>query len=135
MSDSNGPAPVPGVRTLASPLSAHETVERLKEVIAERGLKLFALIDHSGGAREAGLAMNESKLLIFGHPRGGTPLMVAAPLAALDLPLKALVWADEAGAVWVSYYETGELGLRHHVPNDLLAPLHVIDAVVSSAVS
>ena len=135
MSDSNGPARVPGVRTLASPLSAHDTVERLKEVIAERGLSLFALIDHSGGAHEVGLEMNESKLRIFGHPRGGTPLMVAAPLAALDLPLKALVWADDAAAVWVSYYETGELGLRHHVSNELLAPLHVIDEVVSSALA
>lgn len=133
MNDSSGPTA--GVRTLASPLCAHDTVERLKEVVAERGLTLFAVIDHSGGAHEAGLEMNESKLLIFGHPRGGTPLMVAAPLAALDLPLKALVWEDDAGAVWVSYYETGELGLRHHVPNELLAPLHVIDAVVSSAVS
>ena len=100
--DAQPPASVPGVVTKASPRSLTETVERLQAVIRARGLMMFALIDHSGEAERAGLAMPPTKLLVFGSPKGGTPLMLASPLLALDLPLKALVWQDAVDHVWVS---------------------------------
>jgi uncharacterized protein (DUF302 family) len=88
-----------GIVTIASPYpSVSETLERLRKVVRESGLEEFALIDHGGAAERAGLKMQEAKLLVFGSPRAGTPLMVASPLLALDLPLKVLVWRDRAGA-------------------------------------
>jgi uncharacterized protein (DUF302 family) len=128
-------APVSGVRTLPSPVPFDATVERLTGVIERFGLRLFAVIDHGGGAREFGLEMNDAKVLIFGHPLGGTPVMVAAPLAALDLPLRVLVWADGRGLVQVSHHENASLGDRYGVPADLLAPLSMIDAVVAEALA
>ena len=125
-----------GVRTLSSPFTFDDTVERLTQVIARLGLTLFAEIDHAGGARAVGLEMDDAKVLIFGHPRGGTPVMVAAPLAALDLPLRVLVWTDEQGSVHVSRHEAAELGRTYRVPDDLLAPLAMVsDAVVTQALS
>lgn len=123
------------MRTAASPFPFAETVERLAGAVEQRAMTLFAIVDHAAGARRAGLEMNDATLLVFGSPRGGTPVMVAAPLAALDLPLRALVWADDAGAVWVSYQDIAEFGRRHAVPEHLLAPLAGVDGLVRAALA
>src|SRR5271167_4601384 len=92
-----------GLLQVASPYAVDETVNRLQSVLAQRGVQVFALIDHSGEAEKVGLKMRPTKLLIFGNPKGGTPVMVAAPTLAIDLPLKVLVSEDETGKVWVTY--------------------------------
>ena len=132
--DAQSPASVPGVVTKASPRSLTETVERLQAVIRARGLMMFALIDHSGEAERAGLAMPPTKLLIFGSPKGGTPLMLASPLLALDLPLKALVWQDAADQVWVSYYSPAYLAERYAIPSTLVGNIAGLDAIIEEAV-
>jgi uncharacterized protein (DUF302 family) len=122
-----------GVVSKASPWSVAETVSRLEAVVAARGLKLFALIDHSGEASAAGLELRETKVVIFGSPQAGTPVMVAAPLAALDLPLKVLVWADGAQTK-VSYTAPAALGARYRLGEELTARLAGIDAVTDAAI-
>jgi uncharacterized protein (DUF302 family) len=112
--------PANGMMHLASKLSATETVERLESVFCGKGMTIFALIDHSGEAAKAGLRMNFAQVMLFGNPKAGTPLMVAAPTLALDLPLKALIWEDGAGKVWVSYNTPEYLQERHTVPKELL---------------
>ena len=92
-----------GIVHLPSPYSAAETLARLEDIVRRRGLSILARIDHSDDAAKAGLAMRPSHLLIFGNPKAGTPVMVASPTAALDLPLKGLVWQDDGGDVWLSY--------------------------------
>jgi uncharacterized protein (DUF302 family) len=104
-------------------------VERLQRLIDEKGLVLFAVIDHSGEAMRAGLEMRDTKLVVFGSPTAGTPVMIAAPLAALDLPLKLLVWEDADGAVWVSYNSPAYLAERHHLGAELRARLEPITAI------
>jgi uncharacterized protein (DUF302 family) len=91
-------------------------LERLRAVVKETGMIVFALVDHSGEAAKAGLAMPDTKLLIFGNPAGGTPIMLAAPLAALDLPPKVLVWENPAGGSFVSYVDPAYLRARHRSP-------------------
>lgn len=123
-----------GVVTKLSPWSVADTVARLGAVVAARGIKLFAVIDHSGEARANGLELRDAKLLIFGSAAAGTPVMVAEPLAALDLPLRVLVWADGL-ATKVSYVSPGELVARYGVPEELVAALSIgIDAVVAAAI-
>jgi uncharacterized protein (DUF302 family) len=120
-----------GIVTKVSPYSSvSETLERLRETVHEKGLEEFALIDHGGAAEQAGLKMQEAKLLVFGSPRAGTPLMVASPLLALDLPLKVLVWCNRDGEVLVSYNATSYLARRHNVPEDLIGNIAGIDALV-----
>src|ERR1700745_2724272 len=92
-----------GINSTSSNHSVDETVERLKAILASKGITLFALVDHSGEAEKVGMKMPPTKLLIFGSPKAGTPLMLAAPSVALDLPLKILVWEDKAGKVQLSY--------------------------------
>src|ERR1700689_463826 len=92
-----------GIIDVPSPYSVPETLMRLRSILKEKGVTVFALICHSGEAGKAGLSMRPTQLLIFGSPKGGTPLMVAAPRLAIDLPLKALAWRDEKGQVWLSY--------------------------------
>jgi uncharacterized protein (DUF302 family) len=118
-----------GVVTKASPRSVAATVERLQRLIDDKGLVLFAVIDHSGEARRAGLEMRDTKLVIFGSPTAGTPVMTAAHLAALDLPLKLLVWEDADLGVWVSYNSPAYLAERHHLGADLRARVEPIDAI------
>lgn len=98
-----------GIVTRASKLAVAQTLDRLQALLQARGLTIFARIDHAGGAAQVGLVMPPSELLIFGSPRGGTPIMVAAPTAALDLPFKALAWQDAQGAVWLSYNDPAYL--------------------------
>jgi uncharacterized protein (DUF302 family) len=124
-----------GIVTKASPYIVEETVDRLKAALASKGLTLFALIDHSGEAERAGLTMQPAKLLLFGSPRAGTPLMVASPLLALDLPLKALVWQDAGGRVLVSYNSTAYLAARHAIPSELLPNIAGIDPLIDGVVA
>ncbi|MFZ0293248.1 MAG: DUF302 domain-containing protein [Candidatus Sulfotelmatobacter sp.] len=123
-----------GLTRVASPRSVEETVERLQSILKERNLQVFALIDHSGEAEKVGLKMRPTKLLIFGSPRGGTPVMVAAPSTAIDLPLKALISEDESGKVWITYNTPEYLQQRHDVPADLLKNISGAGALVAKAV-
>lgn len=118
-----GTVPVDGIVNIPSPLSVTGTVERLCGLIAEAGATLFAVIDQSAEAERAGLPLRETTLLIFGNPAAGTPVMAAVPLAALDLPLKILVWKDDAGAVWMTYLDAAWLAARYGLAGDLATPL------------
>jgi uncharacterized protein (DUF302 family) len=122
-----------GIVTLASPVSVAETLARLKAAIDAHGLTLFASIDHHGEAERAGLTMQEAHVVIFGSPRAGTPLMVASPLIALELPLRALVWQDQAGQVWVSYTDSVYLAERYGVPGDLAKNIAGIGPLIQGA--
>ena len=122
-----------GIVSKASSYSVPETLDRLENVIRAKGISIFTVIDHSGEAERVGLKMQEAKLLIFGSPKSGTPLMLASPLVALDLPLKALVWQDNDGRVWVSYNSVSYLANRHNLPRDLIKNIAGIDALTDSA--
>jgi uncharacterized protein (DUF302 family) len=126
--------PPEGIVTKSSRFSVEETLTRLEAAIRERGLTLFAHIDHSGEARRVGLAMWPAHVLIFGSPQAGTPLIVAVPLLALDLPLKVLVWQDGAGKVWASYYTPLYLASHYGISNALIRNIAGIEAVVESAI-
>ena len=124
-----------GISTIASSGSVAETMQKLQDILKAKGVKLFAVIDHSGEAEKAGMQMPPTKLLIFGNPKAGTPIMLAAPRAALDLPLKALVWEDAAGKVWISYNSPAYLQARHHLPDELLVNIAVLDSLAKAAAS
>jgi len=123
-----------GLLQVASKYSVEETVKRLESVLAEGGVQVFALIDHSGEAGKVGMKMRPTKLLIFGNPKGGTPLMIAAPSLAIDLPLKALVSEDENGGVWITYNTPEYLQQRHGVPPDLIKNIAVVGTLLAKAV-
>ena len=122
-----------GIVSLPSQHSVEATVEKLKGILNAKGVMLFALVDHSGEAAKAGLTMPNTKLLIFGSPNAGTPVMLAAPSVALDLPLKILVWEDATGKAWLSYNSPVYLQERHRVPDDLLKTLAVVETLAASA--
>jgi uncharacterized protein (DUF302 family) len=122
-----------GVVTKTSPRSVSEIVARLETLAEAKGLKLFAVIDHSGEAEQAGLALRETKVVIFGSPQAGTPVMQAAPLAALDLPLKVLVWSDE-GHTRIAYTAPQALGARYGLSDELAARLEGIDGLTDALV-
>jgi uncharacterized protein (DUF302 family) len=123
-----------GVVTKLSPWSAADTVSRLLAAAAARGMKVFAVIDHSGEAKAAGLELRDTKVVIFGSPKAGTPVMTAAPLAALDLPLKVLVW-DDGGQIKVSYAAPGTLAARYGLSEELASRLAGIDALTDAVIS
>ncbi len=123
-----------GIIDVRSRCSVPETLTRLQSILREKGMTVFALVDHSGEAEKAGLTMRPTQLLIFGSPKGGTPLMVAAPSLAIDLPLKALAWQDEQGQVWLSYNSPEYLQERHGFPAELLKNIAGIAALVQKAV-
>jgi uncharacterized protein (DUF302 family) len=125
---------VPGFVQVESKSSVDETIERLTAAFSAKGLQLFALVDHSGEAAKVGLKMRPTKLLIFGSPKGGTPLMVAAPSLAIDLPLKALVWEDDRGKVWLAYNSPEYLQQRHGVPADLIKNIAGVGVMLQKAV-
>ncbi len=124
---------IEGIITKLSSSSVEETVERLKQAILSHNLTIFAHINHSEEARKIGLTMQEAQVLIFGNPKGGTPLMIASPLLALDLPLKVLVWQSSDGSVWVSYNSVAYLAVRYSIPQELTSNIAGIDGVVDSA--
>ena len=125
--------PESGILRTASNHSVDETVARLQSILQAKGVKLFTIVDHSGEAASAGLKMPNTKLLIFGNPKAGTPLMLASPSSALDLPLKILVAEDAAGKVWISYNAPAYLQTRHHFPPDLLPNIAVIEVLAAKA--
>jgi uncharacterized protein (DUF302 family) len=122
-----------GIQTLVSHHSVDETVTRLQTLLQQKGIKLFCLVDHSGEAEAAGLAMRPTKLLIFGNPKAGTPLMLAAPSTALDLPLKVLVAQTEAGDTLLSWNDPTWLQQRHGFPQELAANLAAAHALAQAA--
>ncbi len=122
-----------GVVQVISAHSFADTFERLKSVVASHGLTVFATINFSDDAEHAGLKMNPAQLLIFGNPKAGTQLMIAAPTLALDFPLKVLVSQDEKGRVWVSYNSPLYLKERHNIPDELLKNISGIVSIVDSA--
>lgn len=124
-----------GLAHLNSPHSAADTMARLEANVRSKGIPIHARIDHSADAARAGLTMNPAILLIFGNARAGTPLMVASPTLAIDLPLKALVWQDSDGTVWLSYNTPEYLAGRHGIPSELLANIAVIRSLCEAAVS
>jgi uncharacterized protein (DUF302 family) len=123
----NGIVSVPSVHSVA------ETVEKLKAMLQAKGVTLFAIIDHGGEAEKIGLKMPPTKVLIFGNPKGGTPLMLAAPSVAIDLPLKILVAEDSAGKVSMSYNAPEYLAERHHLPGELLPNIALAGVLASTA--
>jgi uncharacterized protein (DUF302 family) len=123
-----------GLVQVSSPYPVDETLKRLQSVLAERKVQVFALIDHSGEAEKVGLKMRPTKVLIFGNPKGGTPLMVAAPSLAIDLPLKVLIAEDENGKTQVTYNTPEYLQQRHSVPEDLIKNIAVVGGLVATAV-
>ena len=127
------PATTNGIIEKVSKHSVEETVEKLKAILQSKGITLFAVIDHSGEAEKVGMKMRPTKLLIFGSPKAGTPLMLAAPSIAIDLPLKILVWEDSQGQVWTSYNSPEYLKERHGLPENLLANIAVVDGLASKA--
>jgi len=118
-----------GIISKPSNHSVAETVERLKGILQEKGITLFVLIDHSGEAEKVGMKMPPTKLLVFGNPKAGTPLMLAAPSSAIDLPLKILVWEDQQGKVWVSFNRPAYLQQRHGLPDSLLQNIAVVETL------
>ena len=118
-----------GIINKPSNHSVDETVEKLKGILQAKGVSLFALIDHSGEAQKVGIKMRPTKLLIFGSPKAGTPMMLAAPSSALDLPLKILIWEDIQGKVWVSYNSPEYLRERHGIPQELLQNIAVVETL------
>jgi uncharacterized protein (DUF302 family) len=123
-----------GIVTTASPYSVEETLHHLETLLEAKGITVFARIDHSGEAAKVGMEMHPTKLVIFGSPKGGTPVMLAAPSSALDLPLKALVWEDDQGRVWISHNDPAYLQKRHGIPADLVKNLAAPGALIQKAV-
>jgi len=122
-----------GLVDLPSKHSVDETVEQLKGILQSKGVTLFAMIDHSGEAAKAGLKMRPTKLLIFGNPKSGTPVMLAAPSSAIDLPLKILIWEDAEGKVWVTYNSPAYLQERHDFPPEFVQNIAVVEALAKAA--
>jgi uncharacterized protein (DUF302 family) len=127
------PAANRGIVDKPSNHTVEQTVDRLKNILQSKGVMLFAVIDHSGEAEKVGMKMSPTKLLIFGNPKAGTPLMLAAPSIAIDLPLKILVWEDAQGRVWVSYNSPAYLQERHDLPPELLQNIAIVETLASKA--
>jgi uncharacterized protein (DUF302 family) len=124
-----GTVPTDGIIHRLSPFSVADTVKRITEAIEGSGAKVFAVVDQDDEAENAGLSLRQTKLVIFGNPAGGTPVMQAAPLAALDLPLKILVWCDDAGTVWMTYVSADWLARRYGLDAELGKRLAAADAL------
>jgi uncharacterized protein (DUF302 family) len=122
-----------GVLSKQSNHSVDDTLASLKRALDAKGVKVFAIVDHSGEAEKAGLKMLPTKLLIFGNPKAGTPLMLAVPSIALDLPLKILIAEDDQGKVWISYNSPDYLQHRHGVPTELVKSIAVVEALATAA--
>jgi uncharacterized protein (DUF302 family)/uncharacterized membrane protein YidH (DUF202 family) len=122
-----------GIVTIPARQSVDQTVGKLQEILQAKGVKVFALVDHSGEAEKAGLQMRSTKLLIFGNPKAGTPVMIASPGSAIDLPLKILVWEDDGGKVWISYNSPAYLQTRHGFPRELVQNIAVVEKLAESA--
>jgi uncharacterized protein (DUF302 family) len=124
-----------GIISKPSKYSVQETLHRLETILTSKGIKVFAQVDHSGEAEKAGLKMPPTQLLIFGNPKGGTPVMLAAPTAAIDLPWKALAWQDAAGQVWLSYNDAAYIQKRYGLADDVMKPLAGLAAMIEQALA
>ena len=122
-----------GIVDVQSNHSVDESVRRIKNILQAKNITLFALVDHSGEAEKVGMKMRPTKLLIFGSPKAGTPLMLAAPSIAIDLPLKILGWEDAEGKVWLAYNSPEYLQERHNLPADLLPNIAVVGTLAAKA--
>jgi uncharacterized protein (DUF302 family) len=122
-----------GIITKPSKYSVPETLHRLETILTAKGIQVFALVDHSSEAEKAGLKMPPTQLLIFGNPKGGTPVMLAAPTAAIDLPWKALAWQDTSGKVWLTYNDAAYIQRRFGLTDDVMKPLAGLGAVIEQA--
>jgi uncharacterized protein (DUF302 family)/uncharacterized membrane protein YidH (DUF202 family) len=120
-----------GIIDVPSNHTVDETVEKLKATLNAKGVTPFALVDHSGEAEKAGMKMPPTKLLIFGNPKAGTPVMLVAPSIAIDLPLKVLVWEDKSGKVWISYNSPAYLQQRHNVPDELMQNISLVEKLAA----
>jgi uncharacterized protein (DUF302 family) len=127
------PATDNGIISIVSNHSVDQTVEKLRSILQAKGVAVFALVDHSGEAEKVGLKMPPTKLLIFGSPKAGTPLMLAAPSIAIDLPLKILIREDGEGKVWISYNAPAFLQQRHGLPKELLQNIDVVETLAAKA--
>ena len=123
-----------GLVKIPSHHSVDETVDKLKTILKAKGVTLFALVDHSGEAEKVGLKMPPTKLLIFGNPKGGTPIMLTNPLCAIDLPLKALAWQSSTGAVSLSWTDPHFLQHRFILPDDVIAPIESLSALIEQTI-
>jgi uncharacterized protein (DUF302 family) len=121
-----------GIIEIPTNHSVDEAVEKLKGILTAKGVTLFALVDHSGEAEKVGMKMPATKLLIFGSPKAGTPLMLASPSCAIDLPSKILIRQDGQGKTWISYNSVEYLKNRHKIPDDLLKNIAVVEALASN---
>jgi uncharacterized protein (DUF302 family) len=128
------PTPENGMQHLSSPYSVPETLRRIESLLHEKGLTIFCRVDHSGEAEKVGLKMHPTQLILFGSPKAGTPVMVASPTIAIDLPLKALVWEDAGGKVWVSHNSAEYLQQRHNVPSELVKNISAAGTLLQLAV-
>jgi uncharacterized protein (DUF302 family) len=127
------PSPNNGIVSKKSNHPVEETLEKLKSILVAKGVAIFAIVDHSGEAEKVGLKMPPTKLVIFGSPKAGTPLMLAAPSVAIDLPLKILISQDSEGTTWISYNSPAYLQQRHGFPQDLLQNIAVIETLAAKA--
>jgi len=121
-----------GIVTLRGKGTVDQLVKKLEDLLQAKGVRLFAVVDHSGEASRVGLRMNPTKLMIFGDPRAGTPIMIAAPTAALDLPLKILVSEDDEGLVRISYNSAEYLQIRHDFPRELMRNIAAADVLAKT---
>lgn len=124
-----------GIISKPSKASVPQTLDKLEGLLQQKGIKVFARIDHSGEAKNAGLQMPPTELLIFGNPLGGTPIMLASPAAAIDLPWKALAWQDAQGRNWISYNDPQYLKRRFNLSDELVRPLVALGALIDKAAS
>jgi uncharacterized protein (DUF302 family) len=122
-----------GIVRMRTKHTVDQTVDKLKGILAAKGVTLFSVVDHSGEAARVGLKMPATKLLIFGSPKAGTPLMLAAPSTAIDLPLKILVAEDPTGGTWISFNDPHYVQARHGLPSDLVGTLAVVEGLARAA--
>jgi uncharacterized protein (DUF302 family) len=121
-----------GIINKSTDLSVQQALVKLQAILQAKGVTIFALIDHSGEAAKVGMEMRPTKLVIFGNPKGGTPLMLAAPSIAIDLPIKILIWEDGDGKVWLSYNSPEYLAERHNLPPNLLPNIAFVEALAAT---
>ena len=124
-----------GLITHPSPYTVPETLDRLEAILRAKNITVFARIDHSGEATKVGLAMPPTQLIIFGNPKSGTPIMLAAPLSAIDLPLKALAWQDADGKVWLTINDPRSLQTQYQLSDELLKPIAGLEALIQQAIA
>ncbi|WP_101775039.1 DUF302 domain-containing protein [Pasteurella oralis] len=125
----------PAIKTVKSEYSAIETVEKIKSAVTEKGMKIFTVIDHQAAAKEAGLTMPFASVVVFGMPKVGTPIMLATPTMAIDLPIKALVWEDKQGDVFVTLNDTETVGKKHSLSEEVYSKLKGAEKLIPSVVT